>query len=192
MLLRYLRKCPIFSIYYKDIRPFKLFADARDLALILVHHTNKKPDEGNPFNQISGTNGLLGAADGGFVLRAEQEKRFLHCVGRDVPMQHYELRFDRETCLWELVRTCQSAIEPAPEPLLDVIDALVDDQWIGTATELLQAVQQIAPEINLKPNALTRRLNPLTGRLEHEKGVVYRCARDSEKRLVLLQRQDPK
>ena len=173
----------------KDIRPFKLFTDAYDLALILVHHTNKKPDEGNPFNQISGTNGLLGAADGGFVLCAEQEKRFLHCIGRDLPMQHYELRFDRETCLWELIRACKSAAELVPEPLLDVIDAVVEDQWQGTASELLKAVQQIAPDIALQPNSLTRRLNPLTGRLEQEKGIVYRYNRNKAKRLLSFTRK---
>lgn len=173
---------------YKDIRPFKLFTDAHDLTLILVHHTNKKPDADNPFNQISGTNSLLGAADGGFVLRAEQENRFLHCIGRDLPMQHYELRFDRETCLWEKIRTCQSAIEAAPEPLLDIIDAVVEDQWRGTASDLLRSVQQIAQEIDLKPNGLTRKLNPLTGRLELEKGIIYRSSRNSEKRTLTFTR----
>ena len=174
---------------YKDIRPFKLFTDAYDLALILVHHTNKKLDEGNPFNQISGTNGLLGAADGGFVLCAEQDKRFLHCIGQDLPMQHYELRFDRETCLWELIRACKSAAELVPEPLLDVIDAVVEDQWQGTTSELLKAVQKITPDIALQPNSLTRRLNPLTGRLEQEKGIVYRYSRNKEKRLLTFTRK---
>ena len=174
---------------YKDIRPFKLFTDARDMALILVHHTNKKPDEGNPFNQISGTNGLLGAADGGFVLCADQEKRFLHCTGRDLPTQHYELRFDRETCRWEMIRACESALELVPEPLLDVIDAVVEDQWQGTASDLLKSMRQITPEIDLKPNALTRKLNPLTGRLEKEKGITYRCNRNSEKRLLTFIRE---
>lgn len=169
---------------YKDIRPFKLFTDAYDLALILVHHTNKKPDEGNPFNQISGTNGLLGAADGGFVLCAEQEKRFLHCIGRDLPMQHYELHFDQETCLWELIRSYNSTAELMPEPLLDMIDTIVEDTWQGSATDLLESIQRIKPDFPLQPNTLTRKLNSLTSRLEKEKGIIYRYRRSSEKRVL--------
>ena len=169
---------------YKDIRPFKLFTDAYDLALILVHHTNKKPDEGNPFNQISGTNGLLGAADGGFVLCAEQEKRFLHCIGRDLPMQHYELHFDQETCLWELIRSYNSTTELIPEPLLDMIDTIIEDTWHGSATDLLESIQRIKPDLSLQPNTLTRKLNSLTSRLEKEKGIIYRYRRSSEKRVL--------
>lgn len=152
--------------------------------MILVHHTNKKPDEGNPFNQISGTNGLLGAADGGFVLCAEQEKRFLHCIGRDLPMQHYELHFDQETCLWELIRSYNSTAELMPEPLLDMIDTIVEDTWQGSATDLLESIQRIKPDFPLQPNTLTRKLNSLTSRLEKEKGIIYRYRRSSEKRVL--------
>lgn len=174
---------------YKDIRPFKLFTDTHDLALILVHHTNRKPDDGNPFNLISGTNGLLGAADGGFVLRAEQEKRFLHCIGRDLPIQHHEIRFDSESCRWEMVRTCKSAFETAPDPLLDWIDAVIEERWQGTASDLLRSIKQLIPETDLKPNTLTRKLNPLTARLEQEKGIIYRCSRNSERRTLLFTRK---
>ena len=79
-------------------------------------------------------------------------------------------------------------MERVPEPLLDVIDAIVEDQGQGTASELLKAVQKIAPDIALQPNSLTRRLNPLTGRLEQEKGIVYRYNRNKAKRLLSFTR----
>ena len=166
-----------------------MFTDTHDLALILVHHTNRKPDDGNPFNLISGTNGLLGAADGGFVLRAEQEKRFLHCIGRDLPIQHHEIRFDPESCRWEIISSCKSSFEPVPDPLLDWIDAIIEEQWQGTASDLLQSIKQLIPETDLKPNTLTRRLNPLTARLEQEKDIIYRCSRNSERRMLLFTRK---
>lgn len=54
---------------YQDVLPFKEFADKCNLSLILVHHTRKNTESANPFDQISGTNGLMGAADGAFILR---------------------------------------------------------------------------------------------------------------------------
>ena len=54
-----------------DVQIFKEFADARDLALLLVHHARKRTDGENPSDQVSGSNGLPGAADGGFVLYGE-------------------------------------------------------------------------------------------------------------------------
>lgn len=59
---------------YGSILPFKSFTDTHDLALILVHHTRKNTEDDNPFNQISGTNGLPGAADGAFVLHNQNNE----------------------------------------------------------------------------------------------------------------------
>ena len=96
---------------------FKEFADARDLCLILVHHTRKNTESANPFDQISGTNGLLGAADGAFVLYREKGEVFLDFVGRDLPEQRYVLKFEPPHCLWEVVRTDVQTFEEQPEPL---------------------------------------------------------------------------
>ena len=47
-----------YSYDYETIMPLKTFADAYDIALIVVHHTRKNEGDDNLFNQISGTNGL--------------------------------------------------------------------------------------------------------------------------------------
>ena len=52
--------------------PFKEFTDIHDVTLILVHHTRKNTESENSFDRISGTNGLLGAADGAFLLYREK------------------------------------------------------------------------------------------------------------------------
>lgn len=54
--------------------------------------------------------------------------------------------------------------------------------WAGTATELMRPVKEIEPTLENKPNALTRRLNTLTARLEKEYGILYRNHRSSKRR----------
>ena len=134
-----------YAMDYKDMLLFKEFADARDLCLILVHHTRKNAESANPFDQISGTNGLLGAADGAFVLHREKGEVFLDFVGRDLPEQRYVLEFEPTHCLWEVVRTDVQTFEEQPEPLLDWIAAIVLDFWNGTATRLLHDLKEVAP-----------------------------------------------
>lgn len=173
---------------YKDIQPFKEFSDARDLAMILVHHTRKNTNSTNPFDQISGTNGLLGAADGGFILHREKDEVFLDFTGRDLPPQRYELRFAKSNCQWELIRVDEPFFEKEPVPLLDWIDALVLDFWSGTATQLLDEIKNMIPDLEWKPNYLTRNLNILAARLEEDKGIIYRCRRDKDHRFLTFER----
>ena len=178
-----------YAMDYKDMLLFKEFADARDLCLILVHHTRKNTESANPFDQISGTNGLLGAADGAFVLHREKGEVFLDFVGRDLPEQRYVLKFEPTHCLWEVVRTDVQTFEEQPEPLLDWIDAIVLDFWNGTATRLLHDLKEVAPDnLDWLPNQLTRRLNLLTVRLEKEKGIRYTSSRKSNGRMLRFTR----
>lgn len=48
----------------------KAFADERDVAMVVVHHTRKMGD-GDVFNPISDSNGLMGCADETMVLRGQ-------------------------------------------------------------------------------------------------------------------------
>ena len=50
------------------ITSLKRFADGTGVCLLLVHHTRKQQAD-DKFDMISGTNGLMGAADGAFLLQ---------------------------------------------------------------------------------------------------------------------------
>ena len=174
---------------YGSILPFKTFTDTHDLALILVHHTRKNTEDDNPFNQISGTNGLLGAADGAFVLRAQEAETVLDYTGRDLPAQQYGLKFDREVCQWKLLRVGKPVMPNPPEPLLDLIDEVIQDDWSGTATELLTMLCEVDPTIGYTANTLSRKLNHLTSRLAQEKRIMYFKSRRSEMRSITFLRR---
>ena len=53
---------------YEVIAQLKNFSDRYGICLLLVHHTRKQSSD-DKFDMISGTNGLLGAADGAFLLQ---------------------------------------------------------------------------------------------------------------------------
>lgn len=67
---------------YQIMARLKSFADAHGLCLLLVHHTRKQNAD-DKFDMISGTSGLLGAADGAFLLQKEN--------GQAMP-QHWKYR----------------------------------------------------------------------------------------------------
>ena len=56
---------------YEIIGRMKQFADKKGVCVLLVHHTRKQL-AGDKFEMISGTNGLLGCADGVFLLQKEK------------------------------------------------------------------------------------------------------------------------
>ena len=74
---------------YKVITSLKRFADGTGVCLLLVHHTRKQQAD-DKFDMISGTNGLMGAADGAFLLQKERRTdsaATLDISGRDLQDQ---------------------------------------------------------------------------------------------------------
>ena len=47
---------------YREMETLKGFMDKRGVSVLFVHHNRKMKDDGDPFNMISGTNGLSGCA----------------------------------------------------------------------------------------------------------------------------------
>ena len=176
---------------YEAVGKLKRLADDCGICLLLVHHTRKQ-QAGDKFDMISGTNGLLGAADGAFLLQKEKRtdgSAILDVAGRDQQEQRLYLTKDRDRLVWELERTeTELWIEP-PDPVLEAIAALVTTDkptWSGTATELVTAL-----DVDLKPNTLTMRLNVNAGRLLNEHGIRYESSRSHAGRKITLALMPP-
>jgi hypothetical protein len=120
-----------YEIDYDSVAPFAELGQACGIAIALVHHT-RKPKEGedeDPFDTISGTLGLLGAADTMWVLkrpRSSADAR-LHCRGRDLEEDlDLVLTWDRARRLWSVCqgddlppeqRKAHDALSAAGQPL---------------------------------------------------------------------------
>lgn len=59
-------------ISYDDISSIKRIADGFNIAILLVHHLRKLQDSDDPFNDVSGSTGIIGAADTNFILRRKR------------------------------------------------------------------------------------------------------------------------
>ena len=171
---------------YEIITRLKKFADSYGICLLLVHHTRKQNAD-DKFDMISGTNGLLGAADGGFILRKEQRTSnaaTLEVSGRDQPDQKIYLNRNPETLVWELEKTETELWKQPPDPLLENISDKItkeNSEWQGTPTELVEFLG-----VEMKANALTMKLNINAGRLFNEYGICYENKRCHDGRKVRL------
>ena len=155
---------------------------------MLVHHTRKQQAD-DSFDRISGTNGLVGAADGAFIL--EKEKRsgdtaVLEVSGRDQPEQKLILKKNMKHLTWELERTETELWKQPPDPILEKVAAMLSEdvpEWCGSPTELAEALQ-----LDMKPNVLTKHLNVNKSRLFNELEIDYSPVRTHSGRRIYLNR----
>lgn len=174
---------------YQNITELKSFTDRHNLCVLIVHHT-RKMEASDSFDMISGTNGLLGAADGAIILqkkkRVENTAKMM-IVGRDQEDQELTLEFDREHCFWKLTKAEKELLKRTPDPIVVTIAGFMKDrqEWTGSATDLLE----LLPDMQLKPHTLTRKLNVNVSVLYNDFGISYTPnSRSREKRTFTLKK----
>ena len=171
---------------YEIINQLKQFSDSWGICLLLVHHTRKQKASDN-FDMISGTNGLLGCADGAFMLYKEtrtSNKATLEISGRDQQDQKIHLVRDEEKLCWNFEKAETELWKEPPEPLLECIANLVTEEnptWEGTATELIEKL-----ELDIKPNVLSLKLNVNAGRLMNDYSIRYTNKRNHSGRMIFF------
>lgn len=171
---------------YEIIGKLKMLADRYGVCILIVHHTRKQEAD-DRFDTISGTNGLLGAADGAFLLQKEKRtgnSATLDIVGRDQQDQRLRLNFDREHCLWELTGMETELWKDPPDELLESVSRIVrvdSPVWRGSPSALAEILQT-----DLQPNVLSRRLNVSTSRLLTEYSIRYESSRSHDGRKITL------
>lgn len=176
---------------YEVVGKLKRLADESEVCLLLVHHTRKQQAD-DKFDMISGTNGLLGAADGAFLLQKEKRTdsaATLDISGRDQQDQRLYLTRDTERLVWRLERAETELWREPPDPVLEAVAALLTEaspEWSGTATDLTALLR-----LDMKPNALAMRLNIRAGRLLYEYHIRYESARCHAGRTVKLALTSP-
>ena len=141
---------------------------------------------------ISGTNGLMGAADGALLLHKDKRtasEAVLEVVGRDQPQLRLHLRFAAAHLRWELLEAETERYREPPCPLLEVLSQLVNKEnpsWNGTATELAQCLSKMDSSRSFTPNWIVRTLNVQQENLLREYGVRYVSYRTKEGKALSL------
>lgn len=121
---------------YQQLAALKKIADKHHIAMLVVHHLRKmKADD--PFDQISGTNGILGAADGAFILKRNNRtdrNGKLYFTSRDADDQQYAVQFG-DDCRWNILSTDAEQFDFMRLPLVKFLQQL-HMPWTGFASEL--------------------------------------------------------
>lgn len=158
---------------YEIISKLKEIADKHCICILIVHHTRKQPSV-DSFEMISGTTGLLGCADGAFLMQKEKRTdrtATLEIVGRDQPDQRLYLSKDQEHLIWNLEHKELELWKEPPDKMLEKIAGLLTQEnpvWQGSATELVEILDE-----DIKPNFLSKKLNVKAGRLLDEFNIRY-------------------
>jgi len=185
-MIRYDNANYSYSEDYAVIQALREAMAGYPVAMVVVHH-NRKEKADDPFEMISGTNGLFGASDGGLVLcKAKRTDRVatLDITGRDQQDQRFFLQMDMEHLTWELEREEAELWKEPPDPLLEEVAKLVTEEkpvWNGTPTDLAELIPG-----GFTANGLSMRLNVRAGRLMEEYQIRYEPIRTHDSRRIKL------
>lgn len=173
-----------YSSDYGIIEILKRFADRFKVCLLVVHHTRKQ-DSDDVFDTISGTNGLLGAADGAFVMQKEKRgknKATISVTGRDLPEQCIQIERSAN-CTWDFVKSDVDLFDKPKDKILDKIVPFVSacKVWQGTATQLIEETK-----LDITPNVLSRSLNALHSVLLNDYNIEYKFERKHSGKIISL------
>jgi hypothetical protein len=93
----------LYEADYDSALPLKTLADELELGIIACTHTRKEPAAVDPFDSISATTGLAGAADSILILDRNTTGPTLYGRGRDMEEVEVALAFERSTGTWKLI-----------------------------------------------------------------------------------------
>ena len=88
---------------YETIKGLQALASELNIAILVITHLRKGGDGDDPIEKISGTLGLSGGADAFLILDGNSNGQTLYGRGRDLEEFTKAVRFNRETCRWEIL-----------------------------------------------------------------------------------------
>ena len=168
---------------YRDIGALKELADKYGICILLIHHLRKQTAS-DPFDQISGSTGLMGVADTSWVMQRKRMSQTadILLIGRDMDDRTLHLR--EENCIWTLEdeETAEEReIKAVPDYLWKAAKYIESvGNWQGTASELLAA----AGIENSKPNQFTYNMAKYFDKVFEPKNIRYKTHRKNKVRLL--------
>jgi hypothetical protein len=88
---------------YAAIAGLQAISSEFRVAVVVVHHLRKSAADSDPFDKVSGTLGLSGAADAVLILDRSGQGVTLYGRGRDIEEIETAVEFDKVTCRWRVL-----------------------------------------------------------------------------------------
>ena len=151
---------------YQVMSTLKVFADKHRIALVLVHHLNKMRQVEDVYERISGSNGLMGAADTIILIDRERgsDKATVHFTGRDVWGDDFVIRLNDGRWSIDTYDSIINTEEHAynEQPIVQLIRAIVRDFPNGTRMTysdfMSEGYKRIGVSVAIDGRDLTRKL----------------------------------
>jgi len=125
---------------YLAIEGLHKLAHSRGIAIVVIHHV-RKMEADDPFDTVSGTNGLTGAADTILILKRQAGNVTLHARGRDIEEKETACQFDKNTCRWRLLGEAETVYSSGER--MSVTAALMEADAEGLhISEIMAATQR--------------------------------------------------
>lgn len=177
---------------YRTGRDLKEFAEKKNIAIVVVTHTTKMRYIDDDMANVSGTNGVTGAADSVIVLGKEKRtdldaKMFI--TGRKVRQTMHNIKFDDKKCRWEYVgvaeisdkdqrereeRERSYSSSKIREAVLQIANGMKknDEPWKGRAGDLIEEALKYKIGIRESNKEIGGFLNKMQGMFLDYDGVL--------------------
>lgn len=177
---------------YRTGRDLKEFAEKKNIAIVVVTHTTKMRYIDDDMANVSGTNGVTGAADSVIVLGKEKRtdldaKMFI--TGRKVRQTMHNIKFDDKKCRWEYVgvaeisdkdqrereeRERSYSSSKIREAVLQIANGMKkdDEPWKGRAGDLIEEALKYKIGIRESNKEIGGFLNKMQGMFWDYDGVL--------------------
>jgi RecA-family ATPase len=95
-------KTPLYSADYEAITGLQKIATDYGIAIVVLHH-DRKSEADDTFDTVSGTLGLIGAADTILIVKRRTYGVVLYARGRDIEESETAMQFDKATFRWTIL-----------------------------------------------------------------------------------------
>lgn len=173
-----------YSADYQAISALQSIANARNIGILILHH-DRKAEAIDPFDTVSGTLGLTGAADTILILKRTPNGFVLHTRGRDIEESEMALQFNKQTCKWTILGLASevhrsnersrviAALKAAEKPLSPT-DILVNAELTSrNATDILLRKMAISGEIERIGRGLYSLPSKTSGQIGQKERLEY-------------------
>jgi hypothetical protein len=128
----------VYDYDYSSVEALRALANKHRLGIVGVHHLNKRIDGDDPFDLVSGSNGLSACADGTFILNRDGQGCTLYVRGRDVSEADRALTFANGH--WTLLGDAEFVRRS--EERANILDAIANIGGPASPEEIAGAIGQ--------------------------------------------------
>jgi hypothetical protein len=97
------RNTAAYDADYAAISGLQGLASKYGVAVVIVHHLRKTAADNDPFDKVSGTLGLSGAADTILIIDRDAQGTTLYGRGRDIEEIETAVVFEKSSCRWRVM-----------------------------------------------------------------------------------------